>query len=104
MSRPKTGDRVTFSIPGEMLRWADSLAEEMALDRYDVIRLAISQGLLLLQMQREFAVDFSTYKKELQELVNSGDASGLANKLEEHMPARMERRAKQKQNSKKPTA
>ncbi len=69
MARPKIGTKVTFSVPTELLKVADAQAELMGLDRYDVIRLAVAQGLVVLRMQYELTTDLDTYKKDLVDLV-----------------------------------
>ncbi len=72
MARPKIGTKVTFSVPTELLKVADAQAKLMGLDRYDVIRLAVAQGLVVLRMQYELTTDLDTYKKDLVDLV-AGD-------------------------------
>jgi hypothetical protein len=91
MAKPKTAQRVTFSVPAELLRWADSLAEVMGLDRYDVIRVAISQGLLVMQMQRELQVNPDAYREGLQGFVRgeAGAAEQLAGRFGERLGPRV---------------
>ena len=86
MSRSRTGQKVTFSIPDELLKLADLQAEVMGLDRYDVVRMAIAQGLLVLRIQYEVTADPETYKKELGALAGG---SGLA---PHHMADKLESR------------
>ncbi len=59
----------------------------MGLERYDILRLAIAQGLVVLRIQHEIVSDPDTYKKDLVAL-STGDITAnasLAEKLEENL-------------------
>jgi hypothetical protein len=57
MPRGKGREPITFSVSSELLGLADVRAAAMGLDRYDVIRLALAKGLLVLRMEHEMMQD-----------------------------------------------
>ncbi len=47
----KASTKITIALPDELLLWADVMATVRRLERNDVIRDAISRGLLLMQAE-----------------------------------------------------
>ncbi len=77
--RPK-GEKVTFVIPHYLLELADLQADQFGVDRYDVIRMALGQGLMVLKVNQQLQENPQRYIDELRALTNSDP--GAHTKLE----------------------
>lgn len=53
MARVKATSKVTLSLPNALLEVSDFLAEGLGLDRYDVLKMALAQGLVVMEVQRQ---------------------------------------------------
>ena len=96
MARGKDGTRVTFVVPDKLLGLADVHAEEVGLDRYDVIRSAIAKGLLVLRMEHEVAKDPARYAREFNDVMQGSEvaAASARKKLETDVVESMKKRIK----------
>ena len=83
-ARPK-GEKVTFVIPHYLLELADLQADQFGVDRYDVIRMALGQGLMVLKLNQQLQQNPERYIDELRALTNSdpGAHEKLHGKLED---------------------
>ena len=81
-ARPK-GEKVTFVIPHYLLELADLQADQFGVDRYDVIRMALGQGLMVLRLNEQLQEHPQKYIDELRALTNSepDGYNRLGNKL-----------------------
>ncbi len=59
MARIKGRAPVTFSVTPDLLALVDAHAESVGLDRYDVMRLAIAKGMVVMRVERELLMDSS---------------------------------------------
>jgi hypothetical protein len=57
MPRVKGRSPVTFSVSPELLVLVDAHARTVGLDRYDVMRLAMAKGVLVMRMEHEALLD-----------------------------------------------
>jgi hypothetical protein len=57
MARIKGREPVTFSVAPDLLALVDAHAESVGLDRYDVMRLAIAKGMVIMRVERELLMD-----------------------------------------------
>jgi hypothetical protein len=57
MARVKGREPVTFSVSPELLVLVDAHAQTVGLDRYDVMRLAIAKGVLVMRVEHELLMD-----------------------------------------------
>ncbi len=57
MARIKGREPVTFSVSPELLTLVDAHAQTVGLDRYDVMRLAIAKGVLVMRVEHELLMD-----------------------------------------------
>jgi hypothetical protein len=57
MSRVKGRERITMSLSPDVLAVVDAHAQTVGLDRYDVIRNAISKGVVVLRIEHELLMD-----------------------------------------------
>jgi hypothetical protein len=57
MARIKGRHPVTFSVLPELLALVDAHAQSEGLDRYDVMRIAIAKGLVVMRVEREMLMD-----------------------------------------------
>jgi hypothetical protein len=62
----KRTQRVTMSLPVELLAFADLEADAVGMDRYDVIRGALAMGLTAMRAQRALLEDPERYKDSLR--------------------------------------
>ena len=66
MARVRGRVPVTFSLMPELLALVDAHAQTVGLDRYDVMRLAIAKGVVVLRVEHEALMDpTGTYTQAL---------------------------------------
>jgi hypothetical protein len=57
MARVTGRSPITFSVLPELLALVDAHAQSEGLDRYDVMRLAIAKGMVVMRIERELLMD-----------------------------------------------
>jgi hypothetical protein len=109
MARVKGRVPVTFSLSPDVLAVVDAHAEVVGLDRYDVLRLAITRGIMVLRVEHEMLKDTSgRYARamldavvgdvgavETMEVLQAGVAEGLERDVPGG-PSKLKRRRKVK--------
>jgi uroporphyrinogen-III decarboxylase len=62
--KPKT--KVTLALPDHIIQLADLIAEGLGVDRNEVLRLALGQGLPIVRVQQQISENPDRYFNELQ--------------------------------------
>jgi hypothetical protein len=80
MPRTKGRSPITFAVSPELLVMIDAHAQVVGLDRYDVLRIAIAKGMVVLRLEHELLMDRSgTYNAAMLNAI-----AGQGN-VDEHM-------------------
>lgn len=98
MARDKGREKVSFMVPSYLLELADMQAQKMGLDRYDVLRMAIGEGLMNLRVNTEIRENPQAYKDELIALTNSepGAYDRLTKKVGDNVVAAIKKQKEQR--------
>ncbi len=83
MAKKSNTQRVTMSLPVDLLKLVDLQAEQMRVDRYEVIRFALAHGLAALRIHYEMSQKPELYADDVRALMD-GD-SGASDRLTEKL-------------------
>ncbi len=76
MAREKDRQKVTFMLPNYLIEMADILSGKLGVDRYDVLRLAVGQGMMVVLAQSQMQQDPQRYAEDLK-AITMGDTKAF---------------------------
>ncbi len=82
-AQAKPSTKITIMLPTELLEWASVTASVMRLERNDVLRYALAEGLTLLQIRRMSMTSDEDFEKGRQFIQRYGGIEGFIKKLKE---------------------
>lgn len=90
--------KLTFMIPNYLIQLADMQAGELGLERYEVLRMAIGQGLMAIRVQQQLQKDPDRFVAELRSLTSGkpGAYSDLDKKVSDAVVADVQAQLKKK--------
>jgi hypothetical protein len=95
MAKRKATTKVTMALPDALLEIADFQADASGLDRYDVIKTALANGLAMMELQRQaFAGKFAQEGQAMAAVLGDPDtfAAKVVANVEEESQARKRRK------------